>query len=82
MENGYHKSGEAFKVQATVDSVIGQLIEMGADRTYTLVGVGGGVVTDLAGYIASVYMRGINFRLCAHNTACRGRRVYRRQKWN
>jgi 3-dehydroquinate synthase len=55
------KSGEAFKVQATVDSVIGQLIEMGADRTYTLVGVGGGVVTDLAGYIASVYMRGINF---------------------
>lgn len=53
--------GEAYKVQATVDSVIEQLIEMGADRKTTLVGVGGGVVTDLTGYIASVYMRGIQF---------------------
>src|ERR1700694_1160576 len=57
------KAGEAYKVQATVDSVIGQLIEMEADRKTTLVGVGGGVVTDLAGYIASIYMRGIAFGL-------------------
>jgi 3-dehydroquinate synthase len=55
------KPGEAFKVQATVDSVIQQLIELNADRTTTLVGVGGGVVTDIAGYVASVYMRGIKF---------------------
>lgn len=55
------KPGEAYKVQATVDSVIKQLIEMGADRKSTLVGVGGGVVTDITGYIASVYMRGIRF---------------------
>jgi len=53
--------GEASKVQATVDTVINQLIQMAADRTYSLVGVGGGVVTDLTGYIASVYMRGIPF---------------------
>ena len=32
---------------------------MGTDRKSTLVGVGGGVVTDITGYIASVYMRGI-----------------------
>jgi len=54
-------AGESSKVQATVDQVIDQLIEMGADRTYTLVGIGGGVVTDITGYIASVYMRGIAF---------------------
>jgi len=34
---------------------------MQADRNTTLIGVGGGVITDLTGYIASVYMRGINF---------------------
>lgn len=55
------KPGEAYKIQATVDSIIEQLIEMGADRKSTLVGVGGGVVTDITGYIASVYMRGIRF---------------------
>jgi 3-dehydroquinate synthase len=41
--------------------VIDTLIAMGADRKTTLVGVGGGVITDLTGYIASVYMRGIAF---------------------
>lgn len=55
------KSGEAFKVQATVDSVVAQLIALGADRGWTVVGVGGGVITDLAGYIASVFMRGLTF---------------------
>ena len=55
------KPGEAFKIQATVDSVIETLIEMQADRQTTLVGIGGGVITDLTGYIASIYMRGIRF---------------------
>ena len=55
------KAGEQYKVQATVDSVIEQLIDMQVDRRFTLVGVGGGVITDLTGYIASVYMRGIAF---------------------
>jgi 3-dehydroquinate synthase len=55
------KPGEAFKVQATVDTVIEKLIEMEADRKTTLVGIGGGVVTDITGYIASVYMRGLRF---------------------
>lgn len=51
--------GEEYKVQATVDSVIEQLIEFGADRTTWLIGIGGGVVTDITGYVAAVYMRGI-----------------------
>jgi len=55
------KPGEAYKVQQTVDAIIDQLIEMGADRSTTLVGVGGGVITDITGYTASVYMRGIRF---------------------
>ncbi|MET0393511.1 MAG: 3-dehydroquinate synthase [Chitinophagaceae bacterium] len=55
------KAGEEYKVQSTVDAVIEQLIGLEADRKTTLVGVGGGVVTDLTGYIASVYMRGIPF---------------------
>ena len=55
------KAGEEFKIQQTADTVIAQLIGMGADRKTTLVGVGGGVITDLTGYIASIYMRGIRF---------------------
>ncbi|MBL0146533.1 MAG: 3-dehydroquinate synthase [Chitinophagaceae bacterium] len=55
------EAGEAFKQQYTVDTIIQQLIELGADRKTTLVGIGGGVVTDITGYVASVYMRGIDF---------------------
>lgn len=55
------KAGEAYKIQATVDTVIDQLIAFGADRQTTLVGIGGGVITDLTGYVASIYMRGIRF---------------------
>jgi len=55
------KPGEEYKVQATIDSIIEQLIEMEADRKTTLVGLGGGVITDITGYTASVYMRGLSF---------------------
>ena len=55
------KPGEEFKVQATVDSIIEQLIELGADRKTVLVGVGGGVITDITGYVAGIYMRGLSF---------------------
>jgi len=54
------KAGEAYKIQPTVDAVIEQLVNMKADRHMWLVGVGGGVITDLTGYIGSIYMRGIN----------------------
>jgi len=54
-------AGESFKVQSTVDQIIDQLISFGTDRKTTLIGVGGGVVTDITGYVASVYMRGIPF---------------------
>src|SRR5688572_9924753 len=55
------KPGEEFKIQSTIDSIIQQLIEREADRKTVLVGVGGGVITDITGYVASVYMRGLQF---------------------
>ena len=55
------KAGEEYKTQDTVNEVIIQLIEKQADRNTTLVGVGGGVITDITGFVASIYMRGISF---------------------
>lgn len=55
------KAGEQHKNQSTVDDVIGQMIGLGADRKTTLIGIGGGVITDMAGYVAGIYMRGISF---------------------
>ena len=54
-------AGEKFKQQSTVDRLIQQLIELEADRSTLLVGAGGGVVTDITGYVASIYLRGIAF---------------------
>jgi 3-dehydroquinate synthase len=55
------KPGEEYKVQPTADAIIEQLIAFHADRQSVLVGIGGGVITDITGYVASVYMRGISF---------------------
>jgi 3-dehydroquinate synthase len=55
------KPGEKSKQQSTVDHVINQLIKIQADRETFIIGIGGGVITDIAGYTASVYMRGVKF---------------------
>ena len=47
--------------QEAVDKIFQQLIAFEADRKTFIVGVGGGVVTDITGYAASVYMRGLKF---------------------
>ena len=54
-------AGEEHKQQATVDFIIGELISRNADRNTFIIGVGGGVVTDITGYAASIYMRGLKF---------------------
>lgn len=56
-------AGEPFKTQATVDHIINELIKLGAHKNSFLIGVGGGVVTDITGYVAAVYMRGLPFAL-------------------
>lgn len=54
-------AGEEYKNQFTVDSIIEELLLMGANKNTFLIGLGGGVVTDITGYVAAVYMRGVKF---------------------
>ncbi len=51
--------GELIKTLASFSKVVETLIDKGVDRSSTIIAVGGGVVTDFAGFVASVYMRGI-----------------------
>lgn len=53
--------GEAAKSFSMLDGVYRRLIELGVDRDCFILGVGGGVVTDVAGFVASTYMRGLEF---------------------
>lgn len=53
--------GENEKSFETLGYIVDQLIKLEADKTTTLIGVGGGVVTDITGFAASIYMRGIPF---------------------
>lgn len=50
---------EAVKNLRTVESLCRSLIQTGADRRSLLVAVGGGVVGDVAGFVAASYLRGI-----------------------
>jgi 3-dehydroquinate synthase len=52
--------GEEAKTWETVEVVLGNLLEYGLDRKATVVALGGGTVGDLAGFVASIYMRGID----------------------
>ena len=54
-------AGEQHKTLKTCEMVWYHLTEFGADRNTILVNVGGGVVTDLGGFVASAFMRGIRF---------------------
>lgn len=58
-------AGEQHKTLETVQRIYGRLLEMGADRSCCLVGFGGGIVTDITGFVASTYMRGIRFGFLA-----------------
>ncbi len=51
--------GEDIKSLKTVADIYQQLLDAGADRSTCLVGIGGGIVCDIAGYVASTYMRGL-----------------------
>ncbi len=52
-------AGERSKSLARVDRICGRLLELGANRQSAVVALGGGVVGDLAGFVAATYMRGI-----------------------
>ena len=55
--------GEASKSLATVEMIYGRLLELEVDRTSFIVGIGGGVVCDIAGFAAATFMRGLR---CAY----------------
>lgn len=53
--------GETSKTLSTVEMICNKLIQLGADRSTFILGIGGGIVTDIAGFVASIYMRGVSF---------------------
>ena len=53
--------GESVKTMQTVEMIYRRFIELGVDRSTFVLAVGGGIVTDVAGFAASTYMRGVKF---------------------
>ena len=58
-------TGEKIKSFDTLDYIFDQLIALEADRSSFIVGIGGGIVCDIAGFVASTYMRGLRFGFVA-----------------
>ena len=55
------ESGEASKNMELVAQLCQTLIELDADRKSLLINLGGGVITDLGGFVGSIFKRGIDF---------------------
>ena len=53
--------GEKSKRLEVINDLTGKLLNLGLDRSGFIIGIGGGVVCDIAGFLASVYMRGVSF---------------------
>lgn len=54
-------AGESYKRLRTLESLAEQLAAAGADRDALLVAFGGGVVGDMTGFLAAIYMRGVPY---------------------
>lgn len=83
-EAGYHvivhivPAGEKSKSLAQLEQCITTALEAGLDRKSTIVALGGGVVGDLAGFVAASYMRGVTFvqmptTILAHDSSVGGK---------
>ena len=55
------KAGEASKTRETWAQLTDGLLELGFGRDAAIIAVGGGVVGDIAGFVAATYMRGIKY---------------------
>ena len=53
--------GESSKTLKTLDIIYRRFIELGVDRSCFVLAIGGGIVTDVAGFAASTFMRGLEF---------------------
>src|SRR5271167_4352550 len=52
--------GERSKRLTTLEKLAEKLVKQGADRGTTLIALGGGVASDVTGFLASIYMRGVD----------------------
>src|SRR5207244_5827033 len=52
-------AGEASKSQEQLDAIYDWLIEHHAERNEAIIALGGGMIGDLAGYVAATYLRGV-----------------------
>ncbi|MBJ6363534.1 3-dehydroquinate synthase [Paenibacillus sp. GCM10012307] len=71
-------SGESSKSLAQFEQLITEALQAGLDRNSAVIALGGGVVGDLAGYVAAAYMRGIRFiqiptTILAHDSSVGGK---------
>ncbi|WP_281886942.1 3-dehydroquinate synthase [Paenibacillus sp. YYML68] len=71
-------SGEKSKSLAVLEDVVTTCLEAGLDRKSAVLALGGGVVGDLAGFVAASYMRGIRFvqiptTILAHDSSVGGK---------
>ncbi|HEY5054902.1 MAG TPA: 3-dehydroquinate synthase [Acidobacteriaceae bacterium] len=57
----FHPAGERYKRMAQVEALAEELVKAGADRDSILLAFGGGVIGDLTGFLAAIYMRGIRY---------------------
>jgi len=55
----FFAGGEKNKRISHVEALAEQMMEQGADRTSLVIGFGGGIVTDISGFLAAIFMRGI-----------------------
>ena len=53
--------GERFKTMASVDRLLREMVRAGGDRGSLLIALGGGIVGDVGGFVASIFMRGIPY---------------------
>jgi len=71
-------SGEASKSLEMLDVLVEAALKAGLDRKSTVIALGGGVVGDLAGFVAASYMRGVKFvqiptTILAHDSSVGGK---------
>lgn len=55
----FFPGGEPSKRLAHVEALAEQMVEAGADRSSMVIAVGGGIVNDMGGFLASMFMRGV-----------------------
>jgi 3-dehydroquinate synthase len=54
-------TGEKIKTLATVETILRELICLSCDRSSFILGIGGGIVCDITGFAASIFLRGVKF---------------------